>query len=1141
MMSLPSAIRAAGLNRRHLIVFYEGFHAVLRTALLATALAWCVSANAAEPVRCWETNLVLPTYGVAPADPNPRFYNGRTYQGARAPFYPYPVLDRLTDERLDKEYKAIYLENEYIQISVLPELGGRIFSAIDKGNGYAFFYGQHVVKPALIGMLGAWISGGVEWNVPHHHRATSFMPVPWTVEELPDGGRTVWVGEIELRHRMKWAVGITVRPGRSYVEMNVRMENRTPVAHSMLFWINPAVHANENYQVIFPPSTEFATQHGKPEFAHWPIARERYGGNDYTAGVDISWWKNHNSPVSFFAWNYTDDWFGGYDHGAHAGTLQVSDHHVAPGKKFFEWGVGDEGRVWSEILSDTDGPYLELMAGAWSDNQPDYSWIQPGEVRTWTHYWYPVQNLGGVKNANVDAAVNLVITNRTASVAFNATAYFKDARAQLLVDGKPLLDRQISISPKGGLSHTVMLEQDVDPLTVRAVLRAADGRELISYQPAAPKNSPVPKPVQRPAPPRELKTADELYFTGQRIEQLYSPSFEAAPYYEEALQRDAGDYRANTALAILLCRQGRWAEALPRLEAALARATENHLRPKDGEAVYYHGVALRALGREAEAYDAFYRAAWSMGWQAPAYAALAEIDCARGQWAAGLDHVRRSLAAGGMKSRVRSLGCAILRHLGQPADAVAFARSTLALDPLDALAAHELALALQEAGDTPGAERARAETWRRLAGDPQAWLELASDYTRAGLWPEASGVLMACLEALPTPFPNQPMVHYQLAWCLEKLGRQGDADSHWRRGAFASPALCFAFRFEDEPILRRAMEHDPEDARAAYYLGCLFYDTQPEKAIEAWEQSRRIDPAFALVHRNLGLASAQARKDTATAVANLEEAVERNPVEPRFLYELDVQYEAAGVALEKRLATLLRHEPVALLRDDAATRLITLLIAAGRPAEALTHLTTRHFHNWEGSSDIYQTYRDAVVARGRQLLGEGKAQEALTVFLQALDYPVNLEVGRARRDGRSAEARYWIGVAYSQAGNEAEAKASWEQAVARMEGGASEVRFRQAQALQRLGRAEEAKGIFEDLVKRGREQMTGGETADYFAKFGEKQTMRVRQAQAHYLIGLGLEGLGQPAADEYREALKLHPAHWGALAQLREVGAAAKP
>ena len=294
----------------------------------------------------------------------------------------------MTEAKQDQQYKAVCLENDYIKISVLPELGGRIFTAVDKGDGYNFFYRQHVIKPALIGMLGAWISGGVEWNVPHHHRASSFMPVDYTLEENPDGSKTVWVGETELRHRTKWIVGLTLRPDRSYIEMTVKLFNRTAEAQSFLFWINPAVHANTNYQVIFPPSTEWTVQHAKPQFASWPIAHQVYGGTDYTRGVDISWWKNHPSPVSFFVWDCQEDFFGGYDHGKQAGVVQISNHHVSPGKKFFEWGNGAEGQMWTKILTDADGPYLELMAGSYSDNQPDYSWCQPGEVKVFKHFWY---------------------------------------------------------------------------------------------------------------------------------------------------------------------------------------------------------------------------------------------------------------------------------------------------------------------------------------------------------------------------------------------------------------------------------------------------------------------------------------------------------------------------------------------------------------------------------------------------------------------------------------------------------------------------------------------------------------------------------------------------------------------------------
>ena len=405
-------------------------------ALFWFVLGLAVSASgfaAGSPVLRWETNLVIPTYLAAPPSAVPRFYEGRTYQGARAPFYPYPVQDVLTDVKSNVTYKALFLENQYVQICVLPELGGRIFSAVDKANGYDFFYRQHVIKPALIGMLGAWISGGVEWNVPHHHRATNFSPVDYTTTTNVDGSATIWVGEIELRSRMKWLVGMTLYPDRSCLELNCKMINRTPFAQPMLFWINAAVHANENYQVIFPPDVEWAAQHSKPEFASWPVARQNYGGTDYTRGVDISWWKNNPNPVSFFCFESGQDFFGGYDYGKEAGVLHIADRHVVPGKKFFEWGNGPEGEMWSKILTDDDGPYLELMAGAWSDNQPDYSWIQPGETREWQHWWYPVRNLGGVKAATRDAAVNLEVTNRVAKIAVNVTREVKAAKVQLFL------------------------------------------------------------------------------------------------------------------------------------------------------------------------------------------------------------------------------------------------------------------------------------------------------------------------------------------------------------------------------------------------------------------------------------------------------------------------------------------------------------------------------------------------------------------------------------------------------------------------------------------------------------------------------------------------------------------------------------
>ncbi|HRR55850.1 MAG TPA: DUF5107 domain-containing protein, partial [Acidobacteriota bacterium] len=316
------------------------FSAVLFASMLSVRPALSVGSE----VRIWEEDVVLPTYRLDPPDPNPMFYRHEAYQGAQKRIYPYPFQEHVTNIREEKSYRFVFLENEYVRLSVLPELGGRIFSALDKTNGYDFFYRQSVIKPALIGMLGAWISGGVEWCVFHHHRNTTFMPVDYYLAENPDGSKTVWIGETERRHRMHWVIGVTLHPGRSYVETTVKLFNRTPFSHSMLYWANVAVHANDQYQVVFPPSVRIATYHAKTDFIHWPIGDTVYRGVDYR-GVDLSWWKNHPEPNSFFAWRLAEDFMGGYDHGRRAGVVHVGNHHLVSGAKLWEWGPGPRGRV----------------------------------------------------------------------------------------------------------------------------------------------------------------------------------------------------------------------------------------------------------------------------------------------------------------------------------------------------------------------------------------------------------------------------------------------------------------------------------------------------------------------------------------------------------------------------------------------------------------------------------------------------------------------------------------------------------------------------------------------------------------------------------------------------------------------------
>ncbi len=777
-------------------------------ALIVITLTVCLAAGDST-VKVWEADLVIPTYTVGPPEINPMFYFGRASQGAEGRIYPYPLYDKLTGKKADKTYKIVYLENEYLKIGILPEIGGRIFEGLDKTNNYNFIYRQHVIKPALIGLIGAWISGGVEWNIPHHHRASTFIPVQYRLEENADGAKTVWVGELELRHRMRWAVGYTLRPGKSYLETSIRIVNRTPVANSILCFANVAVHVNENYQVIFPPSTQYVTHHAKREFSTWPIATTRYGGYDFSKGVDVSWYKNHISANSMFAWNYEDDFFAGYDHGREAGIMSVADHHIVPGKKLWTWGNGPRGRMWDKILTDDDGPYIELMVGAYSDNQPDYSWMQPYDVKSFKQYWYPFRDIGGVKNANLDAAVNLEVTkDGIAKLGFYTTSAHPKAAISLKAGEKVLLQEQAEINPANPYLKQVSLPAGLDEHDLRASL-SVDGKELVAYSPVRLKSEAMPEPVEPPPPPEKIKTNEELYLTGLRIEQFHNPALEPDPYWEEALRRDPGDVRVNTALGIAYIKRGKFEEAQQHLRKAIQRPTAQFTSPKDVEPFYYLGVALKAQGKNDEAFDFFYKAAWSQAWKAAAYYSLAEIACQRGDMPAALDFVDRSLEANALNIRALSLKAAVLRHMGRTKDASDVLESaTRKTDPLDVRAMAERWLALA----TPEAHKVLLAT---LKDYPATGLETAAEYANAGFWQDATAVLLEMVAAAPDKSTISPMVYYYLGYFADKLGQQEKALEYYRLAEKMPPDYVFPFQWEAIQVLQEAIKANPRDARCA--------------------------------------------------------------------------------------------------------------------------------------------------------------------------------------------------------------------------------------------------------------------------------------------------------------------------------------
>jgi tetratricopeptide (TPR) repeat protein len=1125
---------------------HKTFSLLVVSLMLAHPVIAAASHAEKQTVKIWEEPLVIPTYSVAPPEKNPMFYNGEVYQGAKKVVYPYSFLDKLTDVRENKTYKAVYLENEYIKVSFLPELGGRLFSATDKTNNYDFFYRQHVIKPALIGMLGAWISGGIEWCVLHHHRATTFMPVDYTLAENPDGSKTLWFGEIERRHRMKWVIAATLYPGKSCLEVTVKIFNRTPLPNSFLYWANVAVHANPDYQVIFPPSTQFAAYHAKNDFVHWPIADETYQGVDYR-GIDLSWWKNHPEPTSFFAWDLKENFSGGYDHGKKAGVIHVGNHHVLTGAKLWEWGPGTEGQMWDKILTDADGPYAELMVGAFSDNQPDYSWIKPYEVKTFTHCWYPIREIGSVKNANLNAAVNLELSQQNvAKIGFNTTSKYNGARILLTAADKVLFEQKADLSPDKPFTKEIAVPTDVKETDLKAFLFSSANEELISYSPASKTYDPnLPPVVKVPPAPQDINTIEELYLTGLRIEQFHNPTLDASAYYQEALNRDPGDSRVNTALAIDYNRRAMYPQAEEKLNTATQRISANYTKPRNAEAYYYLGLAQKAQGKYDEAYDSFYRASWDNACHCAAYYQLAEIASIKGNSTDALEQINRSISTNALNTKALNTKTVILRHLGRLREARATASQVLDIDPLDFWAINESYLLESAVGSNDRAVDILNDLKTKMRDNVQSYLELAVDYTNLGRFDEAIEVLTRDVKIDKKSLSDYPLVYYYLGFCYDKKGSTQNSSKYYKLAAEMPPDYCFPFRTESIDVLKSAIEHNPSstgrlsaDARAYYYLGNLLYDIQPDNAVNAWEKSKELDASFPTVHRNLGWAYFRAQDNVEKAITSYEKAITCDSNDPRLFAELDVLYEAGGHPPQKRLALLEKNHQTVIRRDDSFLREIMLLVQLGRYDAAVKFLTTHHFHTWEGGGEVHNVYIDAFLLRGRQFLADKQYQKALDDFKTASEYPQNLEVARPTNDPHAAQVNYFIATALQTLGDEKQAaeyyeKAAYQQSTEQW----PQARYYQGLSLVKLGQKQKAEKIFAELITTGQKMLTEKVSMDFFAKFGQRETQNARLASGHYIIGLGHLGSGQTqqAKHHFQEALKLNINHLWAKIELSDL------
>ncbi|HMN60892.1 MAG TPA: DUF5107 domain-containing protein, partial [Anaerolinea sp.] len=850
-----------------------------------------------DTVKAWAEVVFIPTYGVGAPDKNPMFLEKRVFQGSSGVVYPHPVIDRIENEKTDKAYTAVFLENRYLKIMILPEIGGRVQMALDKTNGYPFVYYNRVIKPALVGLAGPWISGGIEFNWPQHHRPSTFDPLDWRIDENPDGSKTVWCAEIERMFHTKGMHGFTLHPERAYLQIDVRLFNRTSEPQTFLWWANPAVSVNDDYQSVFPPDVHAVMDHGKRDVSEFPIARGTYYKVNYAPGTDISRYKNIPVPTSYMAYHSDFDFLGDYDHGRQAGMMHVANHHLVPGKKQWTWGNGEFGQAWDRQLTDEDGPYIELMCGAFTDNQPDFSWIMPGEERAFTQYFMPYKRIGPAKNASQDVVVNLEVRGENVWVG----VYLSSPRRvsiRLACRGEDLLRREIQLDPNNIYEKTLPLPPGAAPQDL-CLCVLENERELIRYSPLPDEKPAIPAPATPARPPAEIESNEELFLNGLHLEQYRHATYPPEPYYLEALRRDPLDSRCNNPMGLLLYRRGKFAEAETYFRAALKSLTRRNPNPYDGEPVYNLGLALRMQGRYADAAAAFWKATWNAAWQPAAYFELARLAARAGDLAQALELAEHSLHINGLNHRARHLKIAVLRHLKRAAEALREVERSLELDPLNLAAMHERDLI-----------NASDEFMRYARGDVHTYIEIALDYAQAGLLQDAVDLLGMS--------PNSsPMLHYFSAWCLLQAGHAEEAQAEWTAATAASPDYCFPNHLENVPALEAAQRLNPQDARAPYYLGNFWYaHRQHEDAIRAWERAAELDPGFPTVQRNLGLAYFNQRGDAERALRAYETALHLDPEDARVFFELDQLRRKMNHAPADRLAEFDARPQLVERRDD---------------------------------------------------------------------------------------------------------------------------------------------------------------------------------------------------------------------------------
>lgn len=1057
-----------------------------------------------KEVVCRREDAVIPTYLPGPDEKNPIFYECRNHQGASGKVFPMAVCDTLSDTVTDVTYNALRLENEYIDVTLLPELGGRIYSALDKTNGYDFIYKNHKIKPQQIGLCGPWISGGIEFNWPQHHRPTTFKPVDWFCETNADNSKTVWMGEVEPLNRTKGMVGITIYPGKSYIKAKIRFFNRTPYPQTFMWWANLAVAVNKDWKAVFPEDIHWASGHAWASTSRFPVIRGMYKGLvDFGDGVDVRCFPNVPLGDSFFTYGSQYDFLSGYDFGRDSGIVHIADRHISPGKKMFTWGVSDFSKAWFQNLSDDDGPYVELMTGVYTCNQPDFAWIMPYEYKTAEQYWYPIREIGEVKSANINGAIGFEIGQEKVCIAINTTERREKCRVVIRCGDRVIYEKVTDIAPDHPFKDTCAATGEV-PHAYHAALYASNGEELVSYRPEDYQGSEVQPPLTATPKESEMNNAEEIYYHALHLYQYRHPYYDPLVYVKRGLDLDENHVNLNHLMGKILMERGMFQEAETYLDKAIRISTQRNPHPYDTEPYYTLGVLQKLTGRMDEAYENLFKAAWGFACKSASYLMLAEIACLRGEYALALEHLEEAMLSNGANFRAQRLKAIVLRRLGRAEEAEKILDTLIATDPLDAAARYERTIC----ASTLGKKSADDTLTRMLARTYECAIDIALEYADAGFYQDAANVLQQAGSDAPV------IVDYYAAFFQGLIGNSEQERSLLYAAAKRSPVGCLHSRLDSIRVLQNAEEKNSSDPVAPYLLGNIYYGIKNvPAAVREFEKSVHNGAFFPTAYRNLAIAYFDKMGRKKEAGELIRTAFSMDDTDPRIFFEYMQYLRAVNAPVEERLEMFERYPQLTDRHDDTYAKYVSTLIEAGRYREAKDRLLARVFHPYEGGEGIVtNAFCDVSIMLAEQALAHHDPEHALQELKQCDLFPDNFKSQRSPMTGAIAHLEYYKGLCYEAMGQNELARQAFEKAT-------TDVCATQAMAYyvgksyEKLGNEAKARERYEWLFATANQLIENKGRYPYFTKSlvttlpFEHDTAKLDRELAFYLIGLGAMGM----------------------------------